>query len=108
MDMGSVDGGLGALLKIMDCLRQASRDQKKLKEKQELEELAYDEQGRLTDDDKNNFDTIDPTQRRFFLSGCYRKNHGLKGYGYGQAGPALMSADIGERYVHQLLVVSQG
>jgi hypothetical protein len=31
------------------------------------------------------------------LLGCYRKNFGLKGYGFGQGGPALMSGDIHER-----------
>ena len=30
--------------------------------------------------------------------GCYRKNFGLKGYGFGQGGPALISGDIHERY----------
>lgn len=32
----------------------------------------------------------------FFLplnSGCYRKNYGMKGYGFGQGGPALLCAD---------------
>ena len=28
---------------------------------------------------------------------CYRKEFGIKGYGFGQGGPALLSGDIGER-----------
>lgn len=31
-----------------------------------------------------------------YCTGCYRKAFGLKGYGFGQGGPALISGDIGE------------
>ena len=30
---------------------------------------------------------------------CYRKGFGLKGYGFGQGGPALLSADVTDRYI---------
>ena len=30
---------------------------------------------------------------------CYRKSYGLKGYGFGQGGPALLCSDLGERLV---------
>ena len=32
-----------------------------------------------------------------YCTGCYRKSFGLKGYGFGQGGPALMSGDLAER-----------
>ena len=38
-------------------------------------------------------------------TGCYRKAFGLKGYGFGQGGPALISGDIGERYDLMLLTL---
>ena len=33
-----------------------------------------------------------------YCTGCYRKKYGIKGYGFGQGGPALMSGDLAERY----------
>ena len=32
------------------------------------------------------------------ISACYRKNFGMKGYGFGQGGPALMSGDVSDGY----------
>ena len=32
------------------------------------------------------------------VSVCYRKGFGIKGYGFGQGGPALLSGDVGERW----------
>ena len=32
-----------------------------------------------------------------FFAVCYRKEFGIKGYGFGQGGAALLSGDIGER-----------
>jgi len=31
-----------------------------------------------------------------YCTGCYRKQFGIKGYGFGQGGPALMSGDLAE------------
>ena len=34
-----------------------------------------------------------------YCTSCYRKDFGLKGYGFGQGGPALISGDLTERWV---------
>ena len=40
----------------------------------------------------------DGPDNNVYCTGCYRKSFGLKGYGFGQGGPALMSGDLAERY----------
>ena len=50
--------------------------------------------------------TIIPTLFQFVshcFAGCYRKRFGTKGYGYGQAGPALLSGDLEERLENDIL-----
>ena len=50
--------------------------------------------------------TNSPNKKYMILhTGCYRKAFGLKGYGFGQGGPALISGDIGERYDLMLLTL---
>jgi len=38
----------------------------------------------------------DAPDNNVYCTGCYRKNFGLKGYGFGQGGPALISGDVHE------------
>jgi len=38
----------------------------------------------------------DGPDNNVYCTGCYRKSFGLKGYGFGQGGPALMSGDLAE------------
>merc|ERR1712079_141431 len=38
----------------------------------------------------------DGPDKDVYCTGCYRKNFGLKGYGFGQGGPALISGDVHE------------